>query len=193
MSAFPFADTLIQRTRGFASQARSYADTTAEAARESAVRLATMIEGLEAPVRTLSTAGTGATAVSQRFVADLLAVQAETVEAALEDGAARLRMAASAPGFRSIVKKQVEELPASGKRIKSNLRKAADATARAGRDLRALATSTYGDLIAQTKGAANASVKRRKSPARKAKAPSAARKTTRTTKAKTTRGRRKAA
>jgi len=139
---------LADRSRTLVAGARHYIDTSMTYARSSTEQLADRLEGLGTPIRTLQHASAKFTVVSQRYFEELLDVQAAAVRAALEDGAARLRIVAQAEDLRTLVRDQIERLPASRARISADLRHAAQATGKAGRELRDLAGDTYGRLTA---------------------------------------------
>jgi phasin family protein len=146
MTQTDIRETLIDRSRTLMTQARSYVDASIAYARESTVQLADAIENLDGPVKTLRTAGTRLTLLSQRYAEELLTVQAAMIESALEDSAARLRMVAKAEDLRSLLRDQVEQLPKSRARVSADWRRATAATSKVGRELRELAGETYGHL-----------------------------------------------
>ncbi|HSN70421.1 MAG TPA: phasin family protein [Steroidobacteraceae bacterium] len=167
MTQIEIREALMDRSRALAEQARGYVGASIALARESTEQLADALESLDAPVATLRDAGTRLTVLSQRFAAELLTAQASAVETALADSAARLRLAAKAEDLRSLLREQVDRLPASRERLSGDLRHAAAATTRAGRELRELATETYSDLLAgNTKPRAKRTARGQKRPAR---------------------------
>ena len=164
---------LVDRSRTLVAEARHYIDASMTYARSSTEQLADTLEGLGTPIRTLQHASTKFTVVSQRYFEELLHVQAAAVRAALEDGAARLRIVAQAEDLRTLVRDQIERLPASRARISADLRHAAQATGKAGRELRDLAGDTYGRLAAGEVPQQKARAKRAKpTPAKRAAAAS---------------------
>jgi hypothetical protein len=150
MTQTDIRETLIDRSRTLVSQARSYVDASLAYARESTEQLADAIEHLDGPVKTLRTAGTRLTVLSQRYAEELLTVQAAFIESALEDSAARLRLVAKADDLRSLVRSQVDRLPKSRARVSADWRRATTATSKVGRELRELAGETYGHLVEGT-------------------------------------------
>ncbi len=170
MTNTEFSTVVQERGRLLASRAQDYVDASLERARQSAVQAAVLVEQLQRPVKTLTTAGIRLTELSQRYAERLLSLQAELIGGTLADSAKRLRKAAKASDVRQLVGVQLDLLPATRERFAEEFKQAAELVSASGKDLRGLARDTYGAL---TQPAARA-----RKPARK----TTRRRTTRATK-----------
>ena len=136
------------------------------AARQGVKQAAEVISATRTPVKTLAQAGQRLNALTHDYVEQLLAEQARVVEGLIDRGVDRLQRLARADSARSLVREQ-SELGSDGRKLLArDAGKLWKIVASTGREIGALASDTYAELIHGTP-TVTAPVARRK-PAKKA-------------------------
>ena len=149
------SEKLLSAAGQIRTQARAYGATAVDAARKSALRAAKRVDAAKRPVRVLTDAGLRLSSLSGRYVERILDRHASLIEAVIDDGAQRLKVAADADSFSAFLEDQRETTGASRQRLSKELRAAWGITRASGRELRDLAADTYAELVRGRKVAAH--------------------------------------
>jgi hypothetical protein len=145
------SERILEATAGARDQAAVFAARAFEAARAGAERTADRFENVETPVATLADAGRKLNALAFEYTGQMIDQSVHNLKDFVEAGAERLRLAAKATDVQSLYRDQLETLPASRERIAGNARATWDIMANTGRELQALALTTYAQLVRNEK------------------------------------------
>lgn len=118
-----------------------------KSARFAAQGSAESIKALKTPVRLVARSGIRLSNVSQTAVQELIELHSDALTAVLAEVARRLERAARATTVVELVRDQVEMLPATRARMASDAGRVAQIVTSAGREIRNVATETYGQVI----------------------------------------------
>jgi phasin family protein len=121
--------------RQFRAEAGERADFVLESIRKATVNTAEFIASGKTPIRKIADTGIKLNRVSHKGVEKLVRNQASMIEKTLDDGAARLRLAARADSFRALVGDQIATLPASRERTVGSARKSLDIVVDTGNEI----------------------------------------------------------
>jgi hypothetical protein len=141
------SERLIENTADARERASAYAHRALDMARIGAGRAAGRLQAAEKPVETLADAARQLNTLSHRYVALMVDQGATSVRGLLDEGAQRLRIAADAGDLKSAYREQLERTSASRARIVKSARATFGIVAEAGRELQALALTTYAQLV----------------------------------------------
>lgn len=147
-------DKIISAADQLRSQARTYGATAMDAARESALKAASRVTAAKRPVRLLAEASLRFTTLSGRYFERILGKQAEIIETVIDAGAERLKSAARAENFRTLLQDQREMRGDTRERLAKELRDSWGITKASGREMRQLAVDTYVEVVHGQKVAA---------------------------------------
>jgi hypothetical protein len=138
-------------------------------ARDAVRNSADSVRSLKTPIHAVARSGIRLTSVSQAFSQNLIELQSDMFSAAISDAALRLERASRAGNIVELFRGQIELLPATRTRLGTDAQRAADIFREAGREVRAVATQTYGKIVDSAAEAATAAKRKpRKTAARKA-------------------------
>lgn len=154
----------------FQEQVRGYRENAVEQVRTRAKQAAEVVAASRAPVEKLVQATQRLNDLTHDSVAKLLSQQATTIDGLIGDGVERLKRLAQAEDLKAFVRKQAELNPAVRKRVARDFQELWSIAARTGRDIGALASDTYAELIhgVRTRAKPAAHRKSTRKPARKA-------------------------
>lgn len=163
------AERILENRPRAAGQLLALAGRAAAAARRRAARAAAAADAAREPLATLAGALRELNGLSARYAGRMLEQNASTAQAALADGARRLRQLARAPDLVSAWQEQQQSLPALRNRLVTELQATMSIVADGGRELADLARDTYGQLAPPAKPAAKRRAEARRAPRRPAK------------------------
>ncbi len=130
---------MIDKIEDIARQVRTEAGQRAEfvikSLRQATVNTAEFIASGKGPIRKIADTGIKLNRVSHKGVEKLVKNQASLLETTLDDGAARLKLAARADSFRALVGDQIASLPASRDRAIGTARKSIDIVVDTGNEI----------------------------------------------------------
>ena len=150
------------------ARAGNYRHAVAEAARRAAQQAAQRALDAKAPIRIVAQAGRRVNDLSHQYFSKLVAQQLRSIEDVIEAGTERLNRAAQAQDFRALLAGQAKLYPASRERLGRDLRATWELAADSGRELRAIVSETYAQLIhGVDTSPARKAPRRRKRPTRK--------------------------
>jgi phasin family protein len=162
---------MIQKIEQIARQFRSEADKRTDAVlaslRKATENTADFIASGKSPIRKIADTGLRLNRVSHKGVEKLVKNQASLLEYTLDDGAARLKLAARADSFRALVGDQIASLPGTRERAIGTARKSLDIVVDTGTEMRGIVQGAIEDLRTEKTGPQRVS---RKPAAKKASA-----------------------
>jgi hypothetical protein len=162
---------LKEQTKGLAGMAKEIRKSRMAAARKAAVASAARIKSLKMRVRDLARSGVRLTDISQGAAQSLIELQAEIVNDALTEAAAKLERIAATESFRDIARLQAEVLSATRQRIVDDIARVVAILRGAAGDVRKVAARAEAAQPARPRKAVRRKVKRvPRKPAAKAKA-----------------------
>ena len=123
------------------------------------------LKALKSPVRLVARSGVKLASVSQTAVQELIELQSDVLTAAITEFAQRLERAAQAASVIELIRDQVQMLPATRARMASDAGRVVQIVKSAGREMRHVATETYGRV---TDAAETAPVRTRRRKSKKA-------------------------
>jgi hypothetical protein len=136
-----------EKTQALAHQARKFRRNPVGFMRKALVGSAESFKSLKSPVRMVAHSGVKLTVVSQNALQSLIEWQAEVVTSALTGAATRFEHAARAEDILDLVRDQTDMLPATRDRLVDEATRGAAIFTDAGREVRKLATQTYGKVF----------------------------------------------
>jgi hypothetical protein len=135
-----------QFARQFRLEAGQRADAVLSSLRKATENTADFIASGKTPIRKLADTGIKLNRVSHKGFEKLVRNQASLLEGTLDDGAARLKLAARADSFRALVGDQLASLPSSRERTIGTARKSLDIVVDTGTEIRGIVQGAIGDL-----------------------------------------------
>jgi phasin family protein len=152
------------------AQARveSYRHALVAKARQTAEQAANGVSAARAPLRVFAVAGRRLNEISHKYFGELVKQQVHTLEGVIEDGSERLSRAAQAKDLRTLIAEQRKLYPASRTRLGRDLKVTWELAASTGREIRAVASETYAELIHGVEPVRKAPRRSRRAGARKA-------------------------
>ena len=171
---------LEEQARGLAEMAENFRKERVQSARQTARESAARIRSLNVRVRALARSGVRVTNISHGAVENLIELQAEIVNSALNEAAAQIERLADTGSLRDLSRDQVKVLQAARQRIVADLSRALEILKDARGEVRKVAAGSSRKAPVRAKSRATKKAAPRaakKSPPRKAKrkAPSRAR------------------
>jgi len=150
-------------------QVRKIRETSVESVREAFTGSAETLKSLKSPVRTIARSSVKLTTVSQATVQNLIELQSDVVQAALNDVALRLERATRAENIVEFVREQIELTPATRARVVEDANRAVAIFKTAGKEFRNVAAHAVEMLSERGKAEVAAAAKpaRRKTAAAK--------------------------
>ena len=141
---------MIDKIEDIARQVRTEAGQRAEfvlkSIRQATVNTAEFIASGKGPIRKIADTGVKLNRISHKGVEKLVKNQASLLETTLDDGAARLKLAARADSFRALVGDQIASLPASRDRAVGTARKSIDIVVDTGNEIGGIVRGAIVDL-----------------------------------------------
>lgn len=107
---------------GAIDQTMMVTETVVALTRSAALGTAQVIHLARTPVRNIARTTISMNDIAHKGINKLVKVQAKAIERSVEAGAARLELAAKAPSVKALVKTQIDLLPHTRQRIRSDLR-----------------------------------------------------------------------
>lgn len=135
-----------QFARQFRMEAGQRADAVLTSLRKATENTADFIASGKMPIRKIADTGIKLNRVSHKGFEKLVRNQASLLEGTLDDGAARLKLAARADSFRALVGDQIASLPSSRDRTIGTARKSLDIVVDTGTEIRGIVQGAIGDL-----------------------------------------------
>ena len=135
-----------------------------KSARVAAHGSAESLKALKSPVRMVARSGVKLANVSQTAVQELIELQSDVLTAAITEVAQRLERAAQAASVIELIRDQVQMLPATRARMAGDAGRVVQIVRSAGREMRHVATETYG-RVTDAAEAAPVRTRRRKKKA----------------------------
>ena len=170
---------LEEQARGLAEMAENLRKERVQAARKAARDSAARVRLLNGRVRALARSGIRVTNISHGAVENLIELQAEIVNSALNEAAAQIERLANTGSLRDLSRDQARVLLAARQRIVDDLSRALEILKEAGGDVRRAAQgarkATKASKPRTPKKRGTAPKAKRKAPARAAKRATAAR------------------
>ena len=139
-------DKIEDIARQVRTEAGQRADFVLNSLRQATVNTAEFIASGKGPIRKIADTGIKLNRVSHKGVEKLVKNQASLLETTLDDGAARLKLAARADSFRALVGDQIASLPASRDRAIGTARKSIDIVVDTGSEIRGIVRGAIVDL-----------------------------------------------
>jgi len=136
-----------EQTQALAHQAQKFRKNPVGFVRKALVDSAEGFKSLKSPVRMVAHSGIRLTVVSQNALQSLIELQSEVITAALTGAATRFEHAAQAEDILDLVRDQTDLLPATRDRLVDEATRAVAIVTDAGREVRKLATQTYGKVF----------------------------------------------
>jgi phasin family protein len=152
------------------AQARieSYRQALTATARRAAEQAANGVCAAREPIRVMADAGRRLNDISHRYLGELVKQQLQTLEGVIEDGSERLNRAARARDLRTLIAEQKKLYPASRERLGRDLKLTWALAASTGREVGALASEAYAELVHGVRPARKAPRRKKRAAARKA-------------------------
>jgi hypothetical protein len=142
---------IVEQLNGAADKVRhnvhTYRRSAAERARRGVSRAAKAMAAARTPVDTLAGAAQRLNDLTHDAVAKLVRQNAGSIEVLISGGAARLSELARTEDFRAFIREQAALNPAVRARVSRDLEQLWALATRTGRELGALATDTYAELL----------------------------------------------
>ena len=135
-----------QIARQFRTEAGHRADVVLTSLRRATENTAEFIASGKTPIRKIADTGLKLNRISHKGVERLVKNQAALLETTLDDGAARLKLAARADSIRALVSDQIATLPSSRERTIGTARKSIDIVVDTGTEIRGVVQGAIGDL-----------------------------------------------
>jgi phasin family protein len=132
---------LEDQKRGLAELAKNYRKSRIAAARQAAQEAAVRIKSLNVKVRSLARSGFRLTNISHSTVQKLIELQAEIVNSALTEAAARIERLAQTASVQDLARDQADVLKATRRRIVDDLSRALAILRESGEEIRAVTAS----------------------------------------------------
>jgi len=129
---------LEDQKRGLAELAKNYRKSRIAAARQAAQEAAVRIKSLNVKVRSLARSGFRLTNISHSTVQKLIELQAEIVNSALTEAAARIERLARTASVQDLARDQADVLKAARQRIVDDLSRALAILRESGEEIRAV-------------------------------------------------------
>ena len=139
-------DKIEDIARQVRTEAGQRADFVLKSLRQVTVNTAEFIASGKGPIRKIADTGIKLNRVSHKGVEKLVKNQASLLETTLDDGAARLKLAARADSFRALVGDQIASLPASRDRTVGTARKSLDIVVNTGNEIGGIVRGAIVDL-----------------------------------------------
>jgi phasin family protein len=143
--------SIVEQLNGAAGRVREtvrdYRHQAAEEARKRADLAAQIVDAARTPVDTLVSAGQRLNDLTHEAFGKLLSQNAVAIDGLITGGVERLQLFAKTEDLKSFVRRQAALNPATRERVSKDLRQMWAIAARAGRDMGALASETYAELI----------------------------------------------
>ena len=151
------------------AQARveNYRHALVAKARQTAEQAANGVSAARGPLRAFAVAGRRLNDISHKSFGELVKQQVHTLEGVIEDGSERLSRAAQAKDLRTLIAEQRKLYPASRTRLGRDLKVTWELAASTGREIRAVASETYAELIHGVEPVRKAPRRKRRAGARK--------------------------
>jgi phasin family protein len=131
----------------FQSQIDGYRAQAVEKARQRVKQAADVVSAARTPVKTLAQAGQRLNALTHDYVEQLLVGQSRAIEGLIDQSVERLQRLAQADSAKSLVRLQTELGAAGRKRLSRDAGNLWKIVADTGRDIGALASDTYAELV----------------------------------------------
>jgi phasin family protein len=141
------SDRISASTLETLGQASALAARAAEFARAGADRAAGQVAAAQAPVEVLTEASLKLNTLSHQYLSRLLARQGAMLKGTLAEGEQRLQRLAAAGSLQQAIAAQAEDLDQIRSKVAHNARETWQIVAEAGREVAALATTTYARLV----------------------------------------------
>jgi len=161
-------EQLSEARQSAQARVESYRHAFLTKARQTAEQAASGVSAVRGPMRVFAGAGRRLNDISHKYFGQLVKQQLHTLEGVLEDGSERLSRAAQAKDLRTLIADQRKLYPASRSRLGHDLRVTWELAASTGREIRAVASETYAELVRGVEPV-------RKAPRRSKRRPSARR------------------
>lgn len=139
-------DKIEDIARQVRTEAGQRADFVLKSLRQATVNTAEFIASGKGPIRKIADTGIKLNRVSHKGVEKLVKNQASLLETTLDDGAARLKLAARADSFRALVGDQIASLPASRDRTVGTARKSINIVVDTGNEIGGIVRGAIVDL-----------------------------------------------
>ena len=157
---------VVGKAQGLTDRVTRIRHDSVKSARIAAQDSAESLKALKNPMRMVARSGVKLSSVSQTAVQELIELQSEMLTAAISEVALRLERAARAANVIELVRDQVEMIPATRKRMAGDAGRVIQIVASAGREIRDVASATYGRVTDAAEKPA--SVRNRRPRAKKA-------------------------